>query len=128
MRFDIYKQPFHLLLPDGKEDYRTCFGGIVSILTSLLLLSFAAYKLDLLMGRVEYKVQLRQELGYYEDTDRFGAKNDFAIAAAITGDYQPLMNIPEEIGSLKFYSKSWSNGNKNVWKDIELRYCNRDEF
>ena len=53
-------------------------------------------------------MQLRHEEGYYEDTDRFGAGDEFMIGAAITGFYEPLFSVPEEIGNLKFYSKQWA--------------------
>ena len=108
MKFDIYKQPFRLLLPDETNEYRTFTGGTISLLTISVLLTFALIKFTILLQASEYKVQMRDEDGYYEDTDRFGAENEFMIGAAITGFYEPLFHIPEEIGYLKFYRKYWA--------------------
>ena len=71
---------------------------------------------------------MRREENYFDDTAKFGAEEGFVIAAAITGDYKPLFNIPPEIGDLKFYRKSWSQGEWMSFKELEWRFCTRDDF
>ena len=71
---------------------------------------------------------MRQEEGYYADTDRFGFNNKFMVGAAITGDYEPLYNIPPEIGDLKFYIKWWGQGVFLEWKELSWRNCSRDDY
>ena len=66
LRFDFYKQPFRLLLPDRKNEYRTFAGGLLSILTIVLMLYYATYKLNTLITKDDYKVQLRRRERYYE--------------------------------------------------------------
>ena len=73
------------------------------------MISFALYKVNLLLQSSEYKVQMRIEEGYYDDSDVFDLSNNFMVAAAITGDFAPLYHIPPSIGELKFFSKSWNN-------------------
>ena len=50
------------------------------------------------------------------------------VAAAITGNYEPLYNIPPEIGDLKFYKKSWSQGTWLDWKMLEWRNCSSYDY
>ena len=54
--FDLYKQPFRLLLPDGKNEYRTCTGALMSISTLLVVLLYATYKITILVSNESYLV------------------------------------------------------------------------
>ena len=56
---------------------------MLSLLTLLLLLLFASYKLISLIALEEYKVQVRDMDDYYKPTENFTAQNDLAIAAAL---------------------------------------------
>ena len=56
LRFDLYKQPFRLLLPDGKNEYRTCTGALMSISTLLVVLLYASYKITILISNESYLV------------------------------------------------------------------------
>ena len=44
LRFDIYKQPFGLLLPDRQSTYRTFAGAMLSLFTIVVVLSFGTFK------------------------------------------------------------------------------------
>ena len=53
---DIYKKPFRLQLPDQDDQYRTLCGSLLSVITILLLFSYAIYKIDLMLGLKHYSV------------------------------------------------------------------------
>ena len=38
------------------------------------------------------------------------------------------MEIPPEIGDLKFYKKSWSQGEALGWQELEWQFCKRGDF
>ena len=57
LRLDIYRRPFHFLMPDHEPEYRTLTGFFFSLLTILLLLSYAAYKFLDLVQLNDYRLQ-----------------------------------------------------------------------
>ena len=54
---DFYRQPFHLILPDQSDRYRSFIGSIMSLITSVLLLLYAGYKLNIMVRYRDYKIQ-----------------------------------------------------------------------
>ena len=58
LNFDIYREPFHLMMPDGKSKYRTLLGSLLSIFTLISMLLFAVYKLVDFITLQDYKVQV----------------------------------------------------------------------
>ena len=110
IKFDLYKQPFRLLLPDEKDEYRTFCGSLLTIFTLSVTLVYAVLKLQILFNYKDYKVQERNLDEYYKETDRFS--NNFMVAAGIpTGlDGQKHEKVPENIAALKFYRKTWTSG------------------
>ena len=57
LSFDLYKQPFRLLLPDGKNEFRTFCGSISSIITILVVLSYSSQKITTLVSLDDIKIQ-----------------------------------------------------------------------
>ena len=110
IKFDLYKQPFRLLLPDQKDEYRTFCGSLLTIFTLLVTLAYAVVKLQILYHYRDYKVQERTLDEYYKETDRFS--NNFMVAAGISFgfDGQEHEKLPENIGALKYYRKTWTPG------------------
>ena len=80
---DLYKQPFQLLLPDGKYEYRTFTGAILTIFTFMIMISYSLFKLTMMVTREDNKVRQMDLAGYYEDTDEFNESHGFDIAAGI---------------------------------------------
>ena len=117
-----------MLLPDGRNEYRTFTGGILSIVTVIVMLGFAGYKFSVLVQSSDYKVQMRLEEGFYEDSDPFGIEDDFMIAAAITGDFEPMYEIDPAYGDLKLFSKSWNYEEYLGWRELEWEFCPQDYF
>ena len=57
IKFDLYKQPFRLLLPDEKDEYRTFCGSLLTIFTLSVTLVYAVLKLQILFHYKDYRVQ-----------------------------------------------------------------------
>ena len=85
MKFDLYRQPYKLLLPDGKNEYRTFGGSILSLCTILAVVGFAVIRIIAVASRADHKVQSQKEENYFADTDVLSENDGFLIAAAITG-------------------------------------------
>ena len=83
LKLDIYKESFKLQLPDQVDKYRTMCGAILSVITILLLLAYAIYKVDLLIRLKDYRVQQATSTDFYRGNDGFGRKDGFAFAAGI---------------------------------------------
>lgn len=57
LSLDLYKVPFMFMMPDGKPMYRTLLGSVLSIITVVVLLSYAVYK-SIVMGNLnDYKIK-----------------------------------------------------------------------
>lgn len=63
--------------------YRTFLGSVLSIFTVVVVITYGGFKTSQLVGMLDYKVQTRELLEYYDDDEIFGAKDGFAIAAGI---------------------------------------------
>ena len=82
--FDFYKRPFFFFLPDGHSQYRTFIGAILSIMTTVLVITYAGFKIRDLMNRYDYKIQVRNENTWYDDFDRLENSQGFMFAARMT--------------------------------------------
>ena len=130
LKFDLYKQPFRLLLPDRKNEYRTFAGGLLSITTIIVMLLYTIYKFNVLISNYDYKVQLRRMESYYSEKDVFSYNDGFRLAAAITtdnDDYEKSIDIPPEYASIKFIRKSFDWDDGLLFKELEMRPC-KDDF
>ena len=109
LKFDFYKQEFHWILPDNNDMYRSLVGSTMSILTQLIILTFAMYKLAEMSDNAEYQVLTSRKDYFYDLTDDVNYEQaNFVIAAAVT-DYdgnQEDITDPS-IGEIKFYKKRW---------------------
>ena len=109
LRFDLYKQPFRLLLPDEKDTYRTFVGAMLTIFSIILVLVYAGFKVGNLFALDEYKIQVRQKEHLYNEQDKFDYSQGFMVGAAIPEwGKEKRTDIPADIGALKFYKKIWT--------------------
>ena len=51
LAFDLYKQPFRLLLPDEVDMYRTFVGALLTIFSVLFVLIYAGFKVGTLVSQ-----------------------------------------------------------------------------
>ena len=83
LRFDFYKQPFRLILPDEKDAYRTLTGACLTALTFVFMLLYLLAKVQAMITLQDYKVQTRIEDRIYKDTDQFSFSQGFMVGAGI---------------------------------------------
>ena len=129
LRFDLYKQPFRLLLPDGKNEYRTFTGAVLSLCTILIVIFYGSFKTSALVGRDDFTIQRFVEESYFENTAKFGFKDGFALAATLTdedGTYRPKQQDPA-YGALNFYRKTYVPS-VLTFEPIATRPCTREDF
>ena len=109
MRIDLFAQPFRFLLPDREDKYRSCLGAVLSLITLVLLIGYALYKIQELTVNQEYSIQIHDKKLYYDAADAFTFEdNGFVMAAAITAyDGSPDDITDPEVSEVKFYRKTF---------------------
>ena len=122
---DMYKRPFSLLLPDGKQEYRTFIGSILSLITVLIFLPYLVWKMEVIFSQEDFKVYTKELQNFYTQDDKFGMGQNFMIAAGITAyDGSPADEEDLSVGKLRFIMKVWGTGElegTGGFKLIELR-------
>ena len=73
LSLDIYRKDFNFLLPDKQTRYRTLFGSLLSIFTLVTMLTYFSMKLNVLLKRDDYGVQILEQENFFELSDHFGA-------------------------------------------------------
>ena len=105
LALDLYRQPFHLQLPDGQNEYRTRLGAVLSILTIVLLLAYGIYKTVSLIG-LSYEIMLTTLDYEYGYEDGLSQANGFCIAAGVSSyDGKDFSIEDETIGEVVIYMK-----------------------
>ena len=56
LHLDLYRKPLQLFVEKEEPNYRTLSGSVLSILTVLVIVLYAGYKLDTMFSLDEYKV------------------------------------------------------------------------
>ena len=101
-----------MLLPDEQGLYRTQLGAMLSILTLLLVIIYGSFKMSTLVNMYDYSVQVRSVGGYFEETQKFHARNGLMFAAGLsTFSDQTEVEEDPSIGVIRFYWKRWSQLN-----------------
>ena len=129
--FDIYKQPFSLLLPDGKNNYRTFSGALMTIFTFIFVMIYGSHQIRAMIKLEHYKLQIQDLNYYYSDQDVIDASHGFMIAASIPAVIEEQdEEIPPEIGALNFYRKSWDTNNTDevIFTKLKTRKCQESDF
>ena len=97
------------MLMDENYLYKTFLGSMLSICTILIIVLFAGYKLGSLFSQSEYKIQVRYEENYFNQTEQFGYEDEFYIAGGISSYDGSSNDISDlTIGQVKIYTKYWS--------------------
>ena len=119
-----------MMLPDNNDRYKTQLGACLSVLTIIVMLSFASYKMSVLLTQSDYKVLERSEADYFESTDEFGVAQHFQVAAGLTtfDNTSEVLDDPA-YGTLKFYSVSWNDtSGGNQFRELKTRFCSKDDL
>ena len=130
----MYRRPFSLLLPDGKQEYRTFIGVILSLITISILLPYLIWKTQVIIGQEDFKVYTKELQNYYTMKDEFGMGQKFMIAAGISA-YDGSSEDEEDlsVGKLRFILKQWGTDDlegTGGFRYIELRSrkCSEEDF
>ena len=112
IKFDHKGQSFNFKMPDGRDKYQTCLGGLCFIFTSSILLLYSLTTLVELVERQNYFIintETEGDLTRDYSNTTFGYDDGFAVAAAVSGAGFTLGdgNEDPEIGSVKFVIKYW---------------------
>ena len=104
-------------------------GAIFSFMTILLVLSYAGYKLQVLIDLNDYTIQERHTFEFFNSSDPFGHKQEFAFAVALVkwdADGTPIED--PTIGTVKFIKKAWGYEGAEFFTELESHYCDPEEL
>ena len=65
---------------------------------------------------------------FYKNDDRFTHKDGFMIAAGLVSGSEKNIKVPKEVGSFRFYRKTWKTDSGLAFDEIETRPCSYDDF
>ena len=132
VKFDIEGQAFRFKLPDGKDKYQTCIGGVCYIFVSIILLLYSVSTLIELVTRQNYTLVTKEFEGVnVYSSFTFGKDNGFAVAAGISGSDNNWDAGEEdlEIGQLKFVIKHWNDVTESTqFRELKSRKCTEEDF
>ena len=72
-----------MILPDGKDTYKSFLGSMFSLITIILLSMYGIFKLLSLMNYSDYNVQVSSKENYYVSEDSFGFEAGYMMAAGL---------------------------------------------
>ena len=132
LSLDYFKQPLHLVLPDGRKQYNTCLGSLLSIITFFTLITYSFYRLLQSINLDDYTVLEQHYENYYNGTNFFGYVDEFIVAAGLS-DYSGGKNkniTDPTMGQLRFIMKSYGHSDiKGIqFKQLETRPCTDADF
>ena len=84
--------------------YRTFLGSVLSLVTIVVLVGYASYKMLRLSSMRDYQISLVTNEYFYDSSFTFRQIDGFAVAAAVTsydGNGDPIED--PSIGTVKFY-------------------------
>ena len=99
---------------------------MLSILTVCSLISYASYKLTSLLNYDEFQISIATHEQFYSSDFKFGDKDGFQVAAAVTSFDQSVESEEDEsIGTMKFYMKKWGTEGEPgiIFEEVPLRPC-----
>ena len=68
---DLFRTPFRLIMPGNTDQYRSMLGSIFTIITLMLLLSYASFKFSTLAKYEDYRLMEEVQQDYFKVTDEF---------------------------------------------------------
>ena len=107
VNLDMSQHFFQFSLPDDSLKYKTCQGGMTTLVFGLFFIAFVITELlDVYHHRSTTVLQSMDRNEFSHHVFEFGNEQGFAVAATIVdSDSKP---IGAEIGKIKFVMKSWT--------------------
>ena len=84
VKMDHFGQPFNFVLPDNSTKLRSVPGAICWLIMITIMLGFATYRFEVLTSLSQYRTVHEIFEYYFDENDKIGRKDNFAIAAAVT--------------------------------------------
>ena len=118
-------------MPSNTDRYRTFVGTFFTIVTLIIVLSYATYKFNDLLNQSDYQLRSENQEHYFAVNEPFSVENGFQVAAGIiqVDGYPSNPSIEDpEIGMLKMYIKSWDNFDKETngaisFTEVKSEFC-----
>ena len=108
LKFDLYRKPVQLLLPDRADAYRSLCGSVLSLVTFILMLAYGIYKVTTLVDFNDAKVERQHHEDFFDLKEL--KPGGFQIAAAVIQWDTETGSIEDpEIGEINFYLKRWED-------------------
>ena len=121
---DVSRHYYQWKLPDGQIKFKTTFGASLTILLTLLVLTYSLNEFIVFWERTNYTI-LESNTGNVYMDDVFSMTNKdggFVVAAAFVANND--MFPDPEIGELKFILKNWGSSTDDLdFKTLEERKC-----
>ena len=95
------------------------------------MLTYATYRFSFVISQNKYKTNLEIYEYHFGPNDKIGAKEGFAIAATISSfDGNPNSIEDEEIGTIKFFTKSWGEefDDDINFKELKQKKCTDADY
>ena len=84
VKMDYFGQPFNFVLPDNSTKLRSVPGAICWLIMITIMIGFATYRFEVLVSQSHYRTVHETFEYYFDENDKIGRKDNFAIAAAVT--------------------------------------------
>ena len=116
-------------LDKGREALPTRLGALCSIMSLVILLTYASYKISILQSKKSIDVLQAVKEDHFNDLDKFTAKQGFNIAATVINPfvYSTQKPLDPSYGRIRFSYTQWSVNNsgilQNVTEEIESHEC-----
>ena len=94
------------MMPNQNDYYRSYLGTFMSLLTIIIIISYASFKFRDLLQFSDYQLLEIIQENYFTDQDTFSTDDGFHVAAGIIDLNNPYVEDPE-IGIPKMFIKYW---------------------
>lgn len=118
-------------MPDENEKYRSYLGVFLSIFTLILVISYGGFKFTALLNQQNYRLQEAVETDFYTTEETFSFNEGLQFAAALTTFGGTVEEEDEEIATLKFLIKYWSDQDETdavQWVEVPTKICKEQDF
>ena len=104
LNVDMFKEPFQLILPDGKGKYRSFVGAVLSIMTLSTVLTYFVYKVNVIINFNDFDVQISDFEQFYDTEDVFSHEDGLMIAGGFVNYDGKKQRVEDpSIATVKFY-------------------------
>ena len=109
--FDAFGETFQFKLPDGKDEYKSCMGLVLTIFCYSLLVTYSSFKIKKVWNFGDTNVNLSHEDSYFDYKQIWSSEDGLQFAFAITAYDNEQESIEDpHYGELLAAYYSWGMG------------------